>query len=122
MKRRLIKLLAALAMLLCIPVGILWHQSFTATWQTEFGFARVGPHGGIESADEWEWHVSSSSGYFDVSPECSFFEWKTPYWKIVLLLLSWPIAYFVPWDLLSMRQQRIQHGLCPTCGYDLRAT
>ena len=83
---------------------------------------RVGPHGGIESADEWDWHVSSTSGYFDIEPSGSFYEWKTPYWKIVLLLLSWPVAYFVPWNLLSVRQRRIRHGLYPACGYDLRAT
>jgi len=45
--------------------------------------------------------------------------WSTPYWFLLLLFSLPPTLHVV----LSRRRRRRRHlGLCPRCGYDLRAT
>jgi hypothetical protein len=44
-------------------------------------------------------------------------EWDAPYW-FLLLLCSLPAALL----LIAASRRRRRSGLCPTCGYDLRAT
>jgi hypothetical protein len=46
-------------------------------------------------------------------------EWTVPYWFLVLILAV-PPAIAVTTALRA--RQRRRHGLCPACGYDLRAT
>ena len=42
-----------------------------------------------------------------------------PHWALAAALLMLPAARSLPW---LRRRIRARHGLCPTCGYDLRAT
>jgi hypothetical protein len=42
-----------------------------------------------------------------------------PYWLVALLTGTAPVAWAAAW---ARRRRRVKQGLCPTCGYDLRAT
>jgi predicted amidophosphoribosyltransferase len=46
-------------------------------------------------------------------------EWMIPYWALMLVLACLP-ALAIRKALRSRRRR--QPGLCPACGYDLRAT
>ena len=45
-----------------------------------------------------------------------------PHWVAVLLAALLPLKSAVAGRRDRFRRQRIAHGLCPDCGYDLRAT
>jgi hypothetical protein len=107
---------------MCVATIALWIRSEQAPWQTQLGFARVGPHGGIEDQSDWEWRIASSDGRVDIAPECSFYEWNIPYWRLVVAWLIVPARRLVPWGLLKVRRSHVSKGICPVCGYDLRAT
>jgi hypothetical protein len=42
-----------------------------------------------------------------------------PTWSLAALLLSLPAVQSI---VFCVRRRRVQHGVCPSCGYDLRAT
>jgi hypothetical protein len=42
-----------------------------------------------------------------------------PYWPLVIVCALLPIRSAIRW---TPRKRRIKRGLCPACGYDLRAT
>lgn len=49
------------------------------------------------------------------------FSWVVPYWAITLIT-ALPAAWFTSrWRREARRRSRLRHGLCPRCGYDLRA-
>jgi hypothetical protein len=47
------------------------------------------------------------------------YEWTVPFWAIFLLTAAYPAAQVVG---AMRRRRRFGHGMCPDCGYDLRAT
>lgn len=44
---------------------------------------------------------------------------EIPWWSLLLLFSLWPASR---WVVRYQRRVKIGRGLCPTCGYDLRAT
>lgn len=117
--------LTVLSLLLCVTTAAIWVRSFQSPWARSIdgGFTgHRGPNGGIEDGTETGWHLSSDSGLLRIVPYYSFYYWDTPYWKLVAVWLLLPIRRLIRWPLLSRRQRRISGGLCPVCGYDLRAT
>lgn len=74
----------------------------------------------IEVGSGWAWWITSGDGVLDVQPVGSFYEWKVPYWKLVVALLLLPA-----WQVylrVRTRRERLRAGLCRQCGYDLRAS
>jgi hypothetical protein len=50
-----------------------------------------------------------------------------PYWSLVALTLLLPVAWSLRWTVLRLRRyladrRESRRGLCPVCGYDLRAS
>jgi hypothetical protein len=45
-----------------------------------------------------------------------------PYWALAAVTGALPFASALRWRRRRLRRNRAAHGLCPTCGYDLRAT
>jgi hypothetical protein len=46
---------------------------------------------------------------------------SAPFWALAAAAAALPLGRAVPW-LIRARRRRKRAGLCPTCGYDLRAT
>ena len=155
MRRRLLNLLTALPLLLCVAVLTLWVRShFVAdTWcsartalaSIDGGIAVLRGYGtGMETAP-------AERGYLSRTPDEVRFalamttmaarqhNWSTwrfayahdagptggtrllfiPYWAPALVT-----AFLSAWCSVRAyrRRQRLRAGLCPSCGYDLRAT
>ena len=45
-----------------------------------------------------------------------------PYWLIGAVAFVWPLRRALRQHRLDVAHGRIAQGLCPACGYDLRAT
>jgi hypothetical protein len=64
-------------------------------------------------------------GFYSFQVEAQFDEqiirrgWVCPAWVVVVVTGAWPFRRVV--DRVSLRR-RFKAGLCPSCGYDLRAT
>jgi hypothetical protein len=54
-----------------------------------------------------------SSSLFDVTVSC---------WFVALLAAVLPVRWFILWRGRWRRERRSAAGMCPACGYDLRAT
>ena len=116
---------AASASVLCLVAIVLWVQSDCYPYDYQKSlilFAHYGPNGGIETGEDLDLRISSSGGAFHTADSYSFYSWDIPYWKILLLGLAILLWRFRLWRLMDIRQRRIERGLCPACGYDLRAT
>jgi hypothetical protein len=122
-RRRLLDGLGGVTLLLFLATLGLWIESYRAPWMQRIPLnGHVRPNGNYEDDVTWGYDVQSSNGILDITPFFSFFEWKTPYWKLALLFSLLPMRRFVPWKVFHVRERRIKAGLCPRCGYDLRAT
>jgi hypothetical protein len=162
-KRRLLNLLTALSLLLCVAICVLWvrghwfrdslmftwasgralirdargHVEFMLTlggdWSEECGVALLhkprpslaqelvdeitevtGPRYG--SVRRW-WGVQ----YLDVRYRDPWRSWHVlvvPCWQLVIAFAALPVA----WSIRRVRRRHPVSGLCPMCGYDLRAT
>jgi hypothetical protein len=122
-RRALRNSLYIISLLLCAVTLTMSAQSYFRPGEREYSLGgKIGPHGGVEEGTDWAWRVSSSHGVLDIQPEGSFFEWRIPYWR-PLVLSGLAILYFsVPWPIITRANRRMAKGFCPTCGYDLRAT
>jgi hypothetical protein len=47
---------------------------------------------------------------------------RIPYAALIILTSLMPMKYAISWINARRDQSRIQRGLCPRCGYDLRAS
>jgi hypothetical protein len=54
-----------------------------------------------------------------LGPGNYYAEWAAPAWAVCLMLSLLPAAWVLRWRRARLRRRA---GLCPTCGYDLRAT
>jgi len=120
-RRWLLNGLAAMSLLLLVIALILWPLSYTSHWarSVEWDGPR-GPNGGILNGVQYGLGVGSADGVFVVSRRFVSDDWEIPYWKLVVLLSVLPARFY--WNRPSVRSRRMSRGLCPVCGYDLRAT
>jgi len=121
--RKAYNVILVVSLLLLAATCVLWIWSYNTPWTRSILLAgRHGPNGGIEDETEMGWNVTSSRGVLHFEPSYSFYYWDTPYWKLFVLWFVLPARHLIPGHLLNRRERRISSGLCPNCGYDLRAT
>ena len=89
-----------------------------ATWSRERVMPRFPVAGlGVKSSRV----LGATNVYFrDPSSEHSLLQ--IPLWPVSLILILFPVVWIVLQLQPSRQERRVQAGLCPTCGYDLRAT
>jgi hypothetical protein len=150
--RHLFTLCSALSVLLCLAVCALWVRSYFHSDELVWTTAQLGREGAvattrdsfIRSSRGWWSHGQfyDPHEWSDGRPERSSFEWRRqagplamqaeftayagivaiPYWLTTLLLLAPPAVRFGGPPLWRWGRRRDVPGLCPVCGYDLRAT
>jgi hypothetical protein len=159
--RRLLNLLTALSLLLCVAAGLAWVWSHAATTRWAFNYFGYGEIGFIASGGRFMFYhghpVRADAGFSGlpegVPPDSNFSDYRAiepvvaewnagefgywrhaatygvryrrlfaPAWSVVGLLGVTPVL----WARRRWREGesawRSTHGLCPRCGYDLRAT
>ena len=144
MKRRLLNLLTGLSLLLSIAAAVLWVRSY---WRHDEWYARhhrlvlqLNTGDGalmvvwlVDAYDQgsgvhWE-ALPTGAPVFSPRPLREFYferhadRWGSD-WSVVFPLWCVTAAALMPAAvaLLRRRARRRSRGLCPTCGYDLRAT
>jgi hypothetical protein len=111
--RRLARILlnaaATVSLILCLGAGVLWAWSYHTPWHGEI----TRDHG------EFRIRMSSEEGLFRIGETHHFEEWRIGYWKLVLLF-GFPMGrrFWRWWKWRTLPRP----GVCPACGYDLRAT
>ena len=153
MTRRLLNLLTALSLLLCVAVLALWVRSYFRS--DGFGYqqrcSEEEPRGdywlystrgrirfltaliGLEEKETGPFWKSGfpddpyrmeETGWYVLSWELahypSYAHVSTPHWVPAMLLAAAPSGALLA--RLRRRRRRSRGGLCPQCGYDLRAT
>lgn len=82
-------------------------------------------HPDVAPINVWSHWESSGFGWM------RFFSWRSfsivitvlvPMWPIAAITAAPPLAWVVALRRRRLRLARIRAGLCPSCGYDLRAT
>ena len=129
MLRRLFALLSALSLLLCVAVGVMWVRSYWAsdTWGP-IGRHWVSSNGGLHlwgytDPEERDWQFLGFESFLSRRSYSPMRRKTIPYWFPFLVTGLLPAAYAI--RTLGFRRTRMNRqagGLCPSCGYDLRAT
>ena len=140
MKRRLFTILAALSLLLFVAVVVLWVRSFRSN--------DLIAH--FDASGRWWWVSSNASGLHVVNQRVGYVHgesiswvhkqflwfrysrgeftdgtcpsWSVPHWLPAILLLALSRPLLIRIRSSCQRRSRLHSGLCPSCGYDLRAT
>jgi hypothetical protein len=138
MKRRLLNVLAVVAVLALVPIAVLWARSY------RFPKNRTGESLSFTRSDPLWWVVSYRGtltlcrqngkdwgeefgdiealgfGFGGLSgPNGSLWNLRVPYWFVSAALLVPPAA----WVVATRRARRMRRGgRCAACGYDLRAS
>ena len=144
MKRRLFNILSAMSLLLCVATMVLWVRSYWNptdvwfVWCTETDSNRVSMdsrHGQV-ALDYVRDHNGEPNwlGYHDVNAHAKwgfdFYHGQSngredymaiwvPYWLLVLSTALSPLLWL---NSHVKNRKRSKQGLCPKCGYDLRAS
>jgi hypothetical protein len=156
MKRRLLNLLTALSLLLCVAVCVLWVRSYTRPEAMTYARPRSGEFevkgvslsGGIIGYSSMTsrrpavpiglhwfptiYHAPDVSRIYPTfglprsailayGPRPGLVTGTVPCWIPALLTAILP-ALWIARRRTRRRRNRAAHGLCPSCGYDLRAT
>ena len=144
MKRRLFNLAAAVSLGMMIAVIALWVRSHwrddTLLWQDNFreslrkswisstdGFFIVAQSriSVGSSAPSHEWHYTSNpvnridDAWIAAFQYMGIRNFRVPHWLVAAGLAVFPLSWLVGHH---RRRRRASLGLCPMCGYDLRAT
>ena len=97
------------------PGGFLRHQSLTPAERERYWQAFVAPHVAWRYAGFYSAHDPAGDPKSKVSV-------GVPLWLPLVLLAAAPAARAVLFARRRRRQGRLKRGLCPACGYDVRAT
>jgi hypothetical protein len=85
------------------PRGFVHRRNQARTLSVDFGSPR------------FAWGVAVWTGPWPPPPGVAV---SLPYWLLAVVIGTWPAARVI----VRVRRRRAAPGLCPTCGYDLRAT
>jgi hypothetical protein len=163
MRRRLLNLVTALSLLLCVALCVLWARSYwrrdsivynapgelsaiSSNHSSVYFERNTGWPWGPVRGKNWQWRSDTpavgSTWDSDVSRRVVRFRflrfaWAAhdppaeayrlrmlivPYWSLTLLTAILPAIWFRAAWRRRVRRRRDAGGLCPACGYDLRAT
>jgi hypothetical protein len=149
MRRRLLNLLTVLSVLVCVAAVALWVRSY---WRYDLGSVAIGyeevgyhslrghlmgfwsshigqrPESGRNTfrctPGEWRWgSLLEFHGdwwaVYDQPPHVTRISVSFPHWTLAAVAAVPPAAAVIR---RRRRRKRLLHGLCPSCGYDLRAS
>ena len=119
MARILLNAVTVLSLILCMAAIVLWVRScyredHIALSQGIGGYLFDSSDGAVV-VFKYD-SIDPATGRFYVSGLPRFL---VPYWSVALLTLLPSVAWIVTW---FRRRRSPRAGLCPACGYDLRAT
>jgi hypothetical protein len=120
-RRRLNIVLIILSLLICAATAILWPLSYILPWNIGGHWdGPLGPRGGVLNGIEYPWNIQSEYGRLVIDfPFLPFI--SVEYWSVLLFSALAPLGrLFSKWT--RIKANRVAQGLCPNCGYDLRAT
>jgi len=105
-KRRILKGIAVLSALLCVATVALWVRSY---WGGDY-FSGT------------RYSYLSNHGHFTIFLDHGWQQraWKFRHWPFVPLFAILPACWVLGPHHRCAKRRKL--GLCPTCGYDLRAT
>jgi hypothetical protein len=128
-KRFCVNLLTGVAILLAVGTAFAWFLSSKHPWSTCVEFVNLDAHGRFgtrnatwqirwfktngEPYTSWAWSISGDEDKLDVEPRYSFYEWKIPWWKIILLWLVVPILRFSPWRSIGCANTKLEDARGP---------
>ncbi len=124
MKSRLFNLVVILSLIACAVSAVAWIR---------YGGGWISWH-----RDDWPFHIDRSA-YQGADNDTGFDDWGVvkliewahytynkwlfiPGWVLVALTAVLPGVWTIRHRRRSLAQQRRSNGLCPTCGYDIRAS
>ena len=132
MRRRLLNLLTALSMLLCVAVVALWGLS-QFDWYRVVYWSGADKEFVIGSWGHWLVFGTHPGGYLrwhEFGVRAMARGDPCPRWPVLAvphavaaLVLAWPVPLILaPRVRRAVTAGRSRRGFCPSCGYDLRAT
>jgi hypothetical protein len=120
MTRRLLNLLTAVSLLLCAAVCVLWAATYSRPLQADLHLRTGGPalllastHGQLVAIYAPRYPLSLG----DLNARWVY----VPHFAVAAAAAALP-AWQAAVGRRLRRKARLRAGLCPTCGYDLRAT
>ncbi|MDB5318957.1 MAG: hypothetical protein JWN40_588 [Phycisphaerales bacterium] len=131
-----------LSLLLCAATVILWTRSYRVTRDARspdsFDFTHAQPLYWVisnpgrltfcrQEGRDWNsprprFNVLGLELAGSVVGDSSLWNLFVPYWMLTCLTLALPLTAMIAWLRRRARHRRETKGLCPGCGYDLRAT
>jgi hypothetical protein len=138
MRYRVLSAMAAVSFLVALGVSAVWVR---VQWPGEVRWA-VSANGQLQlGRDGFElmvWDLVDRPGRYDRELDLlgiayrstrskytpgRYEAWmKLPYWLPLLASCLVPVWWFIAYRIRAQRRDRVRRGLCPECGYDLRAS